>query len=325
MSFKGKLFLGYMHRSVLHAVAFFSIVAFCLQSTADVVILKNGKRLKGLILDEYKDRVVLSTADGEKTIMKSKIRSAVYDSEEDALIQKARNQLKKHQYVEAYYTYKKAVDLNPEHEEALERLNYLRGYLETKTRDDIIEGVRNNKERFAGADGRTVGRRVAEELGLVLGQGDKYAYVEEIVNDNLSGSASKLKPGDRIVRVWGEMTAYMTVDEVGVLLLSPGEVRFTVERTVSPLLRTAKSLFPWHSKIMGAHLRLIKKGIVIEKLRRGGPFAQVGILSGDLLCRINGKNTRYMPLSEVLGIIKKDQGRTIEIDVQRDVTLWRKE
>jgi C-terminal processing protease CtpA/Prc len=281
--------------------------------------------MKGLILDEYKDRVVLSTADGEKTLMKSRIRSAIYDSEEDALIQKARNQFKKHQYVEAYYTYKKAVDLNPEHEEAVERLNYLRGYLETKTRDDIIEGVKNNQERFGGADGRTVARRVTEELGLILGQGEKYVYVEEITGDNLSGADSKLKPGDRIVRVWGEMTAYMTVDEVGVLFLSPGEVRFTIERTASPLLSTVKSLFSGYGKIIGARLRLIKKGIVIEKLRQGGPFARAGILSGDLLWRINGKNTRYMPLSEVLGMIREDQGKTIEVDVRRDVTLWRKE
>ncbi len=325
MSFKVKLFLGYMYRAIPHAIVFFAISFFCLQSAADVVVLKNGKRMKGLILDEYKDRVVLSTADGEKTIMKSKIRSAIYDSEEDALIQKARNQFKKHQYVEAYYTYKKAADLNPEHEEAVERLNYLRGYLETKTRDDIMEGVKNNQERFGGANGRTVILRVTEELGLVLGQGEKYVYVDKIINDNLSGAVLKLKPGDKIVRVWGEMTAYMTVDEVGVLFLSPGEVRFTIERTVSPLLGTVRSIFPRYGRIMGAHLRLIKKGIVIEKLRQGGAFAQAGMLSGDLLWRINGKNTRYMPLSEVLGMIRTEQGERIEVDVRRDVTLWRKE
>ncbi|MFC1548431.1 PDZ domain-containing protein [Candidatus Omnitrophota bacterium] len=300
----------------------FLVLFFCAEVSADTVILRSGKRLKGLILDEYKDRIILSTGEGEKIIMKSKIRSAIYDSEEKALIQKARNQLKKHQYIKAYYTYKKAADLNPEHKEALERVSYLRGYLETKTRDDVLNNIRTNKERFEGLEGKTMSRRVAEELGLTLGQGEKYVFVKKISGRNPS---DEVKQGDKIVGVWGEMTAYMDTDEVGNMLLSPGEVKFRIERAVRPVLSASNSMFSKYRKIMGARLKLEKKGIIIERVAPKGPLGKAGIANNDLLFRINGKNTRYMPLSNVLDIIRSNQGKEIDIDIRRDVTLWKQE
>ena len=35
---------------------------------ADTVIMKDGKEAKGLIVDEYTDRITLSTVDGERSI-----------------------------------------------------------------------------------------------------------------------------------------------------------------------------------------------------------------------------------------------------------------
>ena len=57
--------------------------------TADTIYTRDNKELKGIILQDYKDRVLLSTVDGETTLMKADIRELYYDSEEQNLIKLA--------------------------------------------------------------------------------------------------------------------------------------------------------------------------------------------------------------------------------------------
>ena len=40
------------------------------------------KRVKGVVVEDYDDRIVLSTIDGEKSIMKQKIERILYDMDE---------------------------------------------------------------------------------------------------------------------------------------------------------------------------------------------------------------------------------------------------
>jgi len=61
------------------------LILFSSSVFADIVIMKDGKRIKGLILDEFKDRIVVSTVEGEKIIMISDIESAIYSSEENII------------------------------------------------------------------------------------------------------------------------------------------------------------------------------------------------------------------------------------------------
>jgi C-terminal processing protease CtpA/Prc len=301
-------------------------------SLADTVMMNDGKKIKGLILDEYKDRIVISTADGERTIMKAHIRSAVYDDEERALLQIGRNQFKKGQYVKAYYTYDKAAQLNPDLEEARQKRDSLRSYLETKMRYDISDDIRTRNERFAGAKGQTLLKRAQDELGLVLiGQDDaKYVFIKKIIRNMSGKKPSPYTQGDRIVSVWGEKTAYMDPEEVAEMMLSPGEVKFVVERATNAMLGVesqVKWLLPIASyrAITGADLKLTKAGVVMDRVFPDGPFAKAGVRQGDFLCRVGGKNTRYMPLKEILSVLKDNQGKPLEIVFQRGATIWKKE
>ncbi len=319
-----------MYKYICFATGISAVLLFCSFSLADTVILKNGDREKGLILDEYRDRIVLSTADGEKTIMKSAIRSAIYDSEQKALMQKGRNQLKKGQYVAAYYTYERAVELNPDLEEARERLHYLGSYLEAKTRSDIVSDITAKRERFGSMPGKTPAQRVAGGLGLALKPGEKYVLVGEVLDSGRSDAKSELRPDDRVIAVWGEMAAYMDVDEVAGMFLAPGETRLVIERTVFPSLASSEAPFggllsTGYRKIIGADLELRKEGVIVTDVMPGGPFEMSGIREGDLLYRINGKNTRYMPMSRIINTFKNNRNREIEIVIQRDVVLWGEE
>jgi len=311
------------------AAAVSAVLCFSAPAFSDTVILRDGERVKGLIVDEFKDRIILSTPGGERAIMRTDIRSAVYDNEQKALMQRGRSQLKRGQYLKAYQTYEKAVMLDPEQPEALERLHYLRSYLETKTRYDITEGVRRHREVDGEEEGITPVRELKESLGLVLAPGEKFVHVLEYKPVGPAGAGTRLKEGDKIVEVWGEMTAYMDEDEVAEALLAPGEVKATIEREVFPALSSAGGIsgaLPWgYRKITGASLGLRREGVTVTGVRKGGPFEAAGIKKGDILFRVQGKNTRYMPMSELVEMIRRRQGEKIDIVIRRGLTLWRKE
>lgn len=312
-------------------VLFFAAVLMAhLACLADTVTLKDDRRIRGLIVDEYKDRIVLSTSSGEKTIFKSDIRYAVYDDEERALLQTGREQFKRMQYIKAYYTYEKALELNPDLEEARQKRDFLRSYVETKTRYDVLDTVRTKNELYGGAAGKTLEVRVREEMGLVLGTDGKHVFIDKMIGNMSGEDPAPYKEGDRIISVWGELAAYMSVDEVAEMLLRPGEIRLVVERTVFPKLSTLNPVaavltLATYRNIAGAELKLVKKGVVADRVFREGPFSRAGIRVNDLLYRIGGRNTRYMPLGDVIDVIMSHRGRELEAVIHRDITIWKKD
>jgi len=297
---------------------------------ADTVILKDGRRVKGLILDEMKDRIVFSTVSGEREIRKSDIRSAIYDTETQALLQKGRNQIRRGQYIRAYHTFEKVLEIDPDIGEARERLRYLASQVERINRLDFIgdPGVRNAREPGAGK--KPAAERLREEIGLTLSSNGKYVTVKDPGGKDTPASEAGLRPGDRIVSVWGDMAAYMDVTEVAENLLKGPELKMTIERTVFPVLPPAGSDRGWlpvpaYRKAAGTGIYLKKKGFVAGKVSPGGAFAEAGIREGDLLSRIAGKNTRYMPSRAVRKVIEDGRGGGIEVVIRRDISFWVKE
>ena len=312
--------------SLLFASASFLLVCYACSSFADTVILKNRKKIKGLILEEFRDRIILSTAGGETAILKKDIRFAVYDSEEKALIKKARNYSRRREYLRAYYIYKKALELDPDLEEAREQLHYLRGILETQISRDIKDELRSKID--AEKSRKKFSEKLADEFGIVLGDGDKYTVVKSVRESAVSSRSDRLQSGDRIVSVWGEMAGYMDADEVAGMMLSSDENKFVIERDTSPTLGHSSGLldrFTGDTRgTIGGTLKLSRKGVVVTGVKPGGAFALAGIKKGDIIYRIKGRNTRYMPMRKIAEILKKNEGKAVEIVVRRTVTMWRK-
>lgn len=307
-------------------------VLSCVASLAysDTVILKDGRRVKGLILDEMKDRIVFSTVSGEREIRKSDIRSAIYDTETQLLLQKGRNQIRRGQYIRAYNTFEKVLEIDPDIGEARERLRYLASQVEKINRLDFIGDPAAKNARESGARKKPAIEKVREEIGLTLSLDGKYVKVEELVGKDTPAYNAGLLPGDRIVSIWGDMSAYMDETEVAESLLDGPELKMTIERTMFPVLPAAVKGRIWlpvpaYKKAAGAGIYLRKKGFVADKVSPGGAFAGAGIMDGDLLYRIAGKNTRYMPLGAVRDVIESGRGGKIEVVIRRDISFWVKE
>lgn len=300
-------------------ILLFCVILAAPFSTADTLLLRDGTEVKGLILNEYKDRIVVSTASGEKYFMKSAIKSASYDSEARELLQKARNEVKRGEYIKAYYSYEKVVELDPKIEEAGERLMFLRKYLENKVRDDIGSGIARGNANISLKDPKGPLEKLQDKLGITLSPGEKYAYISALTD---KAGTKGLKENDRIVSIWGEMTAFMGPEEVAGLLLWLHESRLIIERTVAVDLNSDNEVQGKYDRVIGAKLGLERKGVVVVDVDNEGPFVKAGIKKGDNILAVDGKDTTYMPMGTLTGMIMEGQGRTAEFVVRRNLTLW---
>ncbi len=297
-------------------------VFFSLLLTADTVNLKSGEKIKGLIVDDYKDRVTLSTVNGEITILKSDIRSTIYDTKEKELLKKAQNFQRRGKPIQAYYAYQEVLELNPDLDQARERLDYLRSFIETKLRKDLRTrlGMKNNLHNDFKIKNST--ELLSEELGLMLSRGDKYIVVEDVKKRTRTIIEAGIKPGDKIVSIWRENVAYMDVDEVAGKLVEPKEIRLVIERDAEAELKNGQ-LFNGYTDIIDGKLKLTREGVVVDNAEEGGAFDSAGIREGDLLWMINGRETKYMPMDEIIDTIKDNRGKAIDIVIRRNIAFWK--
>jgi C-terminal processing protease CtpA/Prc len=71
-------------------------------------------------------------------------------------------------------------------------------------------------------------------------------------------------------------------------------------------------------------LKLDYQGTSVEKVEPNGPAALAGIKDGDLLARVNGQSTRYMPLGKVMNIISDAGQGEVVFSVRRSAMLTRR-
>ena len=144
------------------------MAVFCLlwaaSSLADTVMMKDRERVKGVVVEEYSDRVVISTMDGEKELLKSKIDKIVYDFEEQNLTSLADFYQDRGMYKTAYYYYEQALKVNPDYKKAKEGLNYVHTYVQQTDRIRKLDHIqRMNDEKLWQQGGRSLSVNISEE------------------------------------------------------------------------------------------------------------------------------------------------------------------
>jgi len=108
----------------LYFLLIFSLFAPATGSLADAIYLKDGKEVKGIVVEEYADRVVISTYEGEQMLPKSDIDNIEYDFVEQNLVKLGDRYKERHEFEKAYFYYEKAIKTNPDYKVARERMNY---------------------------------------------------------------------------------------------------------------------------------------------------------------------------------------------------------
>ena len=293
-------------------------------ASADTIHTKDGRELKGIVVEDYRDRLTFSTADGEVSVMKSEIGELAFDTEEDNLIKLAELAQERGDYVTAYGYYELATRANPDFKKAKDGMVFLHGYLFRKDEIRKEEAVKRQEalERngaFIRSEGSAAEESVADrerlksEIGITLEMKGVYPEVTEARKGSAAYEAG-VRRGDLLIAIWGKLTGYMPLGAViKALLDKPSlEIKCAIERTVA---------LPSDE---GASFGMEFDGLTAISVKDGSQASASGLWKADLITAINGQSTRYMPLKKALELIKGSREKDIKLTLRRELLLWRK-
>ncbi|MDO8525720.1 MAG: nickel pincer cofactor biosynthesis protein LarC [Candidatus Omnitrophota bacterium] len=294
--------------------------------SADTVTKNNGEEVKGVVVEDYKDRIVLSTVNGENTIMKSGIKELYYDEEGDNLIKLADRAKEKRDYIKALTYYGMAFKADPNSKAARDGLVFLQGYLFRKEQAEKEEDVRKREDverRGAPSPAQISGAAVTEEkagllkkaIGITIDMKDGFPVIKESRAASPAYDAG-IRQGDRLIAIWARLTGYMELGEViDAFLDKPAlELKCAIERPLE-----------MPRELTGVSLGMEFDGLTAASVRQDTDSYAAGLRQGDIITRINGKSTRYMPLNEAVSMIRKSKGGTAGLTIKREVLIWRRD
>jgi len=298
-------------------------------AAADTVSLKSGEDIKGIVVEEYGDRVVISTYEGEKGILKKDIREIRYDQLEQNLVKLGDMYAGRLEYEKAYFYYDKAYRANPSHQAARDKMNYITGYLFRKREQDKLSDVKRRKDfdnlPSPGKSKEDDPKRALIEEVFGISLGDKKNRIEITnVREPSPAHMAGLKKNDALISVWGRLTGYMSAESVARDLLKEnfGEIKMDIGREIT--IKKDGSSGGSYADILGARFDMPVDGLTVAGVAPEGKAASAGLMKNDLITAICGVSTRYMPLKEAIKMIEDRTPGTITLTVRRKVTIWRK-
>jgi RNase P/RNase MRP subunit p29 len=308
--------------------AVFGCMLFISRSPADIIYTNDGKEIKGIVVEEYKDRLVLSTADGEVTVLKSDIRELNFDSEEENLIRLAEQAMDRRDQARAYSYYERALKLNPDSKAAKNGMAYLQGYIlrqqEAKKEEDIRR--QSDLELYGNAAMAVKGgvedqvATLGKTTGMTIAINDNFPQIES-VKINSPAYEAGVRKGDFLIGIWGKLTGYMSLDEIlnALLKRSALEIRCTIERTAELPINPNRVVAGGTESAIGAVLSMELDGLTVSSAKEAGS----GLQTGDLIAAIDGKSTRYMPLKKAAELITNTKSDTVKLTFRRSIIIWR--
>lgn len=336
---KKKVPLKLVMEAAKRTAALVSLIVFMIlaipRASADVIYTKDGKELRGIVVEEYKDRLTLSTVDGEINVMKPDIQELYYDSDEDNLIKLAEQSLERADHIRAFAYYDRAFKLNPESKRAKDGIVFLQGYLfrkEQAQKENVVKRQQEFEDRMTvpeaakSPDEESMEgvKKLKEAIGLGLAMNKNFpevVYVKPVSPAYVAG----LKKGDLIVAVWGKLTGYMSLDDVidNILEKSALEIKCTIERRAKVPFSENRTLLSSTNDLIGVTFTMEFDGLTVSGAREDGAAFASGIRPMDLVIAIDGKSTRYMPLKKAVELIKGSKEDAVFLTIRREVTLWR--
>jgi C-terminal processing protease CtpA/Prc len=298
---------------------------------ADTVLMKDKARVKGLVVDEYSDRITLNTVDGERTIFRKDIDKIEYDTPEQNFMQMGKAYESKEWYDKAAFYYKKAMEMNPNYKEARE--SYLachskiwrqeermtRKELERRSMAMEWRRNRNTKEKPMPKGKMELLKNI---LGMSLGEKDGIFTIADI-RPYYSADKAGIREGDTLAGIWGKLIRYKDINDVIDELLGPkySEVRVLIERDiVIPIETPSENLY----KDLGVVLGFEYEGLIVKDVMADKPGSLYGLKKGDHVLAVDNNVARYLPLDSIISIINSSgNNKNILFSIRRSVNLRR--
>ena len=318
---------------VVSIIVFFIVAVDPISLYADTLIMKDRSEIKGLVLDEYVDRITLSTVDGEKVFFRKDIDRIEYDTPEQNFMRLGREYELRGAYDKAAFYYKKASASNPNYKEARDAFLAMQAKVwkqedeitekEIKRREMIKDWRRDrHKEVLSSAKDKKVSLK--EALGISLAEKEADFIIEEV---RLFSNAYKagVKEGDVLVSIWGKRTTHRKIEEVMDELIGPkhSEVRISIAREMHASIKDIR-MYKNFYKGLGILLAFEHDGLRIQEVERGKIGYRLGFKKGDFLMAIDGESTRYLPLDKIIAHINSAKdSKNIIFNIERSINLRR--
>jgi len=317
------------------AILPFFLLVLCTVLNADIMYLKNGQEVKGVIVEDYHDRVVLSAEKGESYYLKNQIEKIRYDTPEANLVKMGQIYKDKGEYKAALYYYRAAHKINPDMKEAQDGTILLTNLI-LQTREQDLEAQiaikQDTEEKMGKVTGKknlsvSLGIRAEElqrRLGISIRVIDSQVKVDKVFKKSVAYEAG-IKKGDTIISVWGKLVRYMQLEDVYTLLLSGtiNELKMVIARK-APLVLNEKRIFRGAEEMIGGRLRTKFRGLMVISILEAGPLKKAGIIEGDLLIKIGESPTRYMPLESAYKLIEETKKGLLNLEIQREFAIWKR-
>lgn len=299
---------------------------------ADTVTLKNGKDVKGLVVEKHIDRIILSTERGEIPVLLSGIREIRYDDAEQNFFAIGKAYEAEQKYGEALAFYQKAMEINPAYDQARQAAAAVQnrfwaasirgpaGEVEKKQAlYDAWEYGQSAEDLFEKQAVEAVAS-LKDGLGITLGKEGDWTLVVAVASGKPAAAAG-LRARDRLVAIDGESLRYLDAELVTKKLLEPRFSNFILEAVRDCTLPPGDA-----RNLGGLGLRLEMKyaGLSVRDAKPGSPAARAGLKAGDLIVSINGQSTRYLPMGKVSALIgDAGEGRYV-FSIRRPFLLSRR-
>lgn len=324
--FRVNAFLPFLMAGCLGYLAFFVSYA-----SADTILLKNNKILKGLVVEQHADRIILSTEKGEIPILLTGVKEVQYSDPEQSYYQLGKSYESQNKLAEALAYYEKAIQTSPDFEEARTAAAGVRNRYWAESTEGPRDEVEKQQMIYESwKSGRTMkdlsdskverGKDLLKErLGLVVEKSGDWVHVFG-VSPKKDADIAGLKKSDRLVAMDGASLRYLDPMAVTTRMLKPRYSSFTLEFERDVWLKKQKG----DSGLSGLKLALKYQGVVVEAVEESSAADQAGIREQDLLVQIKGQSTRYTPLGTITKILSNPSGEKIPCTIRRSVILTRR-
>ena len=315
-------------RAKSKSLSFFVLVSLlCVSSArADTVYLKDKQEVRGVIVEEFADRYVVKTLEGERPIMKAQAVAVKYDDRELSYYQLGRDFQRVGRLHEALKAYQKAVELRPGFQAAEEAVFSVQRTLDRQDEPQLMAEVRQ-KQGVLEQEGKPLsGQSVAQleqgpglfdvfekRFGVAFRLEGEWVVVSGVRPKSAAASAD-LRSGDRVVAVSGEPLGHLMAAEAAQRLEAHGnELQLSIEREVVLDRPLAGQAGRW-----GMQMDLGYDGLRISRVDSGGP-AQGRCRVGDFVVAVNHQPTRYMAMAEAER--RMSEGHSLVLTVQRQIFI----
>ncbi len=299
---------------------FFLPTIDCLPPTvfADEIYFTSGETLRGLVVEEHHDRVVVSTEEGEKTVLRSRVEEIFYAEPERNYLYLGHQAIEDSEFSLARGFLQKVLQINPRLSEAEDALRRL----------EDLERKRATPLAPMGGPLQALGKA----LGITLKASEQYTRASG-VREGSSAQRAGILPGDALVAAWRHSLAFLAPEEAAAELVGPSgtQIKLTIERVVE--LPKGSSSRGWpegrgeasssRSRWPQMDLEMGRLGVTVLRAQPAGAAEKAGLSPGDRIVRIFEESTRYMPLHQAQRKIAEARERGVRLVLHRDLLLSR--